>query len=208
MASEGIQYKGWRIDLLHQGAGWKALVFRPSSLLHEKPVPTGLDRRAVILKAKTLIDQCLATGLSNKPQFKACRVPGPSSGTGGSRLELAGCPVVRRSLAREADLLRQKESLLQEQELLREECDHRLLNGLQIVVSLLSLQSRAAVNPDVAANRVATLRRVLINWGNFESPGQSSRRKLNTILLRCPLERGLEFWFRQISECPHTRAPQ
>lgn len=79
-----------------------------------------------------------------------------------------GCPVdeLRRSLAWEADLVRQKKELLQEQELLRQECDHRLLNGLQIVVSLLSLQSRAATNPDVAAqlsvaaSRVATIERV------------------------------------------------
>ena len=86
----------------------------------------------------------------------------------GCEQNLAGCPVdaLRRSLAREADLLRQKEVLIQEQELLREECDHRLLNGLQMVVSLLSLQSRAAVNPEVAAqlsvaaSRVGAIERV------------------------------------------------
>lgn len=82
--------------------------------------------------------------------------------------KLMGCPAeaLRQSLARESDLLRQKEALIQEQELLRQECDHRLLNGLQIVVSLLSLQSRAAASPDVAAqlsvaaSRVATIERV------------------------------------------------
>jgi two-component sensor histidine kinase len=79
-----------------------------------------------------------------------------------------GCPVdaLRAALARETALLHEKEVLLQEQEVLRAESDHRLLNGLQMVVSLLSLQSRAAGTSDVArqlsvaANRVATIERV------------------------------------------------
>ena len=78
------------------------------------------------------------------------------------------CPVkaLEAALAREAILMRDKDALIAEQELLRSEADHRLLNGLQLVVSLLSLQSRAAVLPDVAAqltiaaNRVATIERV------------------------------------------------
>jgi two-component sensor histidine kinase len=79
-----------------------------------------------------------------------------------------GCPVdaLRQSLARETDLLHQKEALLRDQELLRQESDHRILNGLQIVISLLWLQSRGATNPDtaaqlgIAANRVATIERI------------------------------------------------
>jgi two-component sensor histidine kinase len=73
---------------------------------------------------------------------------------------------LRAALARETTLLHEKEVLLQEQEVLRAESDHRLLNGLQMVVSLLSLQSRAANTPEVAkqlsvaANRVATIERV------------------------------------------------
>lgn len=82
--------------------------------------------------------------------------------------KLSGCPVeaLRQSLARESDLLDQKEALIQEQELLRKESEHRLMNGLQIVVSLLSIQSRSALSPDVAAqlsvaaSRVATIERV------------------------------------------------
>lgn len=85
------------------------------------------------------------------------------------------CPVdaLRAALEREAILLNEKEILLQdqqvllqEQKLLRTESDHRLLNGLQMVVSLLSLQSRSATMPElamqlsVAANRVATIERV------------------------------------------------
>lgn len=79
-----------------------------------------------------------------------------------------GCPVeaLRLSLSREALLLREKETLLQEHEILRSESDHRLLNGLQLVVSLLSLQGRSSTNSDVAkqlavaANRVATIERI------------------------------------------------
>lgn len=83
-------------------------------------------------------------------------------------LKAGVCPVtaLRESLAREAVLLRQKDALILEQETLRSESDHRLLNGLQIVVSLLSLQSKAAASADVAqqlsiaAKRVATIERV------------------------------------------------
>jgi two-component sensor histidine kinase len=73
---------------------------------------------------------------------------------------------LREALTREAILIRQKGSLVEEQEALRNEADHRLLNGLQMVVSLLMLQSRAAATPDVAlqlsvaANRVATIERI------------------------------------------------
>jgi hypothetical protein len=56
-----IHYKGWRIDLMHQEQGWEALVFRPSSLIHEITVPKGLDRRAVIESAKALVDRLFAT---------------------------------------------------------------------------------------------------------------------------------------------------
>lgn len=73
---------------------------------------------------------------------------------------------LREALAREQALLRQKDELIQQQELLSNESNHRLLNGLQMIVSLLSLQSRASANADtasqlsVAANRVATIERV------------------------------------------------
>jgi len=67
--------------------------------------------------------------------------------------------------AREATLLREKSDLLQRQNTLAQEFEHRLVNSLQIIVSLLSLQSRAA-SPEaaaqltVAANRVASFGRV------------------------------------------------
>jgi two-component system, sensor histidine kinase PdtaS len=59
-----------------------------------------------------------------------------------------------------------KDELLQQQEVLSKESDHRLLNGLQMIVSLLSLQSRASDNAEVAlqlataADRIATIGRI------------------------------------------------
>ena len=73
---------------------------------------------------------------------------------------------LREALAREEALLRQKDDLIQQQEVLSKESDHRLLNGLQMIVSLLSLQSRASTNSEAAsqlaaaANRVAMIERV------------------------------------------------
>ena len=67
--------------------------------------------------------------------------------------------------ARENALLREKSDLLQRQDMLAQEFEHRLINSLQIIVSLLSLQSRtagpeAAAQLTVAANRVASFGRV------------------------------------------------
>lgn len=56
-----IHYKGWRIDLMHHEHGWEALVYRPSSPIHEVTVPKGLDRRTVLEGAKALVDQLFAT---------------------------------------------------------------------------------------------------------------------------------------------------
>lgn len=73
---------------------------------------------------------------------------------------------LRDALAREEALLRQKDELIQQKELMSRESDHRLLNGLQMIVSLLSLQGRAATNAEAAsqlaaaANRVAMIERV------------------------------------------------
>ena len=81
---------------------------------------------------------------------------------------LEGCPVkaLEAALSREQTLLREKDALMAEQALLRTESDHRLLNGLQMVGSLLSLQSRTADTHEVAlqlsiaAQRVATIERI------------------------------------------------
>ncbi len=70
---------------------------------------------------------------------------------------------LREALAQEEILLHQKDELIQQQEILSKETDHRLLNDLQMIVSLLSMQSRASTNAEVAsqlaaaADRVATI---------------------------------------------------
>ncbi len=78
------------------------------------------------------------------------------------------CPVteLRGALAREAVLLREKDALIERQAALSRESDHRFLNNLQMVSSLLSMQSRAAVNTEaasalaLAADRVSTIGRI------------------------------------------------
>jgi len=73
---------------------------------------------------------------------------------------------LREALAREEALIQKMDNVIEQQETLRRESDHRLLNGLQMIVSLLSLQSRASANAEaaaqlaVAANRVGTIERV------------------------------------------------
>jgi two-component sensor histidine kinase len=74
--------------------------------------------------------------------------------------------LLRQALARDDALLRHQDKVIREQDLLSKESDHRLLNGLQMIVSLLSLQSRASTNAEaatqlaIAAGRVATIERV------------------------------------------------
>lgn len=70
------------------------------------------------------------------------------------------------ALAREEEALRVKNELLQRQEMLAQEFEHRLVNSLQLIVSMLSLQSRAATTVEastqltIAASRVAAIGRV------------------------------------------------
>jgi two-component sensor histidine kinase len=70
------------------------------------------------------------------------------------------------ALAREKASLREKSDLLQRQDVMGQEFEYRLLNNLQLIVSLLCLQSRAAGTPEaatklnIAADRVAALGRV------------------------------------------------
>jgi two-component system, sensor histidine kinase PdtaS len=61
--------------------------------------------------------------------------------------------------ARETAWRREKSDLLQRQDMLTQEFEHRLVNGLQIIVSLLSLQSRS-VSPEAAAQLTIAARRV------------------------------------------------
>ena len=73
---------------------------------------------------------------------------------------------LQAATAREDALIRVRDDLAQRQVMLTQEFEHRLINGLQLIVSLLSLQSRAATTPEaanqliIAARRVAALGRV------------------------------------------------
>jgi len=62
---------------------------------------------------------------------------------------------LREALAREEALLRQKDELIQHQAVLSQESDHRLLNSVQMIVSLLSLQGRTSENAEVASQLAA-----------------------------------------------------
>jgi two-component system, sensor histidine kinase PdtaS len=68
---------------------------------------------------------------------------------------------LRQELAREEALLCQKDGLLQRQTVLTQESDHRLLNGLQMIVSLLLLQSRTTENAEVALQLVSAADRIV-----------------------------------------------
>ena len=64
--------------------------------------------------------------------------------------------------------------MIQQQAVLSQESDHRLLNGLQMIVSLLSLQGRASENAEVAsqlaaaADRIATIGRIHRRLHSFD----------------------------------------
>ena len=73
---------------------------------------------------------------------------------------------LKQTVIRERALLRQRADLIEQKDILSKESDHRLLNSLQLIASLLSMQSRTINNPEaaaqlaIAANRVATIGRV------------------------------------------------
>jgi two-component sensor histidine kinase len=58
---------------------------------------------------------------------------------------------LRKTLARDEALLRQKDASIRQQKMLTKECHHRLLNNLQMIVGLLSLQSRKETNAEAAS---------------------------------------------------------
>jgi two-component sensor histidine kinase len=58
---------------------------------------------------------------------------------------------LRKALARDEVLLRQKDAAIRHQKMLTEECHHRLLNNLQMIVALLTLQARKEANAETAS---------------------------------------------------------
>ena len=64
------------------------------------------------------------------------------------------------ALAREAALLREKDEILKRKVMLTQEFEHRLANSLQLIVSLLSLQSRNTESPEAAAQLLIAAKRV------------------------------------------------
>jgi two-component system, sensor histidine kinase PdtaS len=58
---------------------------------------------------------------------------------------------LRGALVRDQALLRQKDASIRQQKMLTDECHHRLLNNLQMIVGLLSLQSRREENAEAAS---------------------------------------------------------
>jgi two-component sensor histidine kinase len=67
---------------------------------------------------------------------------------------------LREALAREEALLQQKDELIRQMVVMHQESDHRLLNGAQMIVSLLSLQGRASKNAEVASQLAAAAERI------------------------------------------------
>jgi len=61
---------------------------------------------------------------------------------------------LREAPAREDALLDEKDELIRQLEILRKESDHRFLNSLQMIASLLSMQARTAVSPQICCSEL------------------------------------------------------
>jgi two-component sensor histidine kinase len=68
---------------------------------------------------------------------------------------------LQASLAREDALRDEKRELLQRQMMLAQEFEHRVANGLQLIASLLSMQSRAMPTPEASTQLSIASRRVI-----------------------------------------------
>ena len=67
---------------------------------------------------------------------------------------------LQAALSREKGWIREKHDLSQRQVMLAQEFEHRLLNSLQLIVGLLSMQSRTAPIPEAGAQLTIAARRV------------------------------------------------
>ncbi len=99
------------------------------------------------------------TTSTQKGQFRSPWLPLIGSTRRGQTQRDALAVELQAALAREAVLLSEKSELLQRQDVLAQEFDHRLFNSLQLVTSLLSMQSRQA-SPEAAAQLQAAAQRV------------------------------------------------
>jgi two-component sensor histidine kinase len=68
--------------------------------------------------------------------------------------------LLREAIAHDAALLIRKDAIIEQLEILSRESDHRLLNGLQLIASLITLQSRTSANAEVAAQLAVAADRV------------------------------------------------
>jgi two-component sensor histidine kinase len=73
---------------------------------------------------------------------------------------LATKAALTAALVREKKSLRAKRELLQRQDILAQEFEHRLANNLQLIVGLLSLQSSAATTVEAAEQLTIAAKRV------------------------------------------------
>ena len=95
---------------------------------------------------------------------------------------------LREIIARDESLLRLKDETIKNQALLSSESDHRLLNDLQMIVSLLSLQSRATGNAEAAsqlaaaADRVAMIGRIHRRLHSFDGATTVAFKKFLDVL--------------------------
>ena len=67
---------------------------------------------------------------------------------------------LRGAVVRSEALLCEKEEVIRQQKLLHQECQHRLLNNLNMIASLLSLQSRREENVEAASRLAVAVTRV------------------------------------------------
>jgi two-component sensor histidine kinase len=67
---------------------------------------------------------------------------------------------LRASLAREKVLRNEKHDLSQRQEMLAQEFEHRVANGLQLIASVLVLQSRTTTTPEASMQLSIAARRI------------------------------------------------
>lgn len=94
--------------------------------------------------------QCFAGPVSSAPTIEQCEASNDK------------CPVaaLRQVLAREEFLLAEKDELIRRQETLSQEADHRLLNSLQMISSLLNMQARSATSGETASELIIASSRV------------------------------------------------